>query len=277
MIRQLALVFVISSLALAAACSGSPSNSKTSAAVAASPAAAQTFDPQALPAGAMGELIAYGHKIITDTPHTMKGYATADMSCDACHVNAGYAPRGGSLVGVYAQFPQWNKRAHRIIALQDRLAECFLYSMNGRPPAYNSREMEALVAYVAYLSRDSKVGATPDPAVRLARFDPPQEPDLKRGAQVYAQQCASCHQANGEGVHGSFPPLWGSKSFNDGAGMHRLYTMAGFVRYSMPQNAPGSLTDQQAYDVSAYVLSHARPHFRKSRTISFPPQQASYF
>ena len=32
---------------------------------------------------------------------------------------------------MYGRFPQWNSRAHRVIALQDRIAECFLYSMNG--------------------------------------------------------------------------------------------------------------------------------------------------
>ncbi|RIL07186.1 MAG: cytochrome C oxidase Cbb3 [Proteobacteria bacterium] len=31
------------------------------------------------------------------------------------------------------------------------------------------------------------------------------------GAQVYAQRCQSCHQANGEGMPPSFPPLVGSR------------------------------------------------------------------
>ncbi len=34
--------------------------------------------------------------------------------------------------------------------------------------------------------------------------------------------------------------------------------MTGFVRYNMPQNAPGSLSPAAAYDVSTYVLSHHR-------------------
>jgi hypothetical protein len=48
-------------------------------------------------------------------------------------VNGGTVARGGTFVGTYARFPQWNKRSKRVIALQDRLAECFLYSMNGTP------------------------------------------------------------------------------------------------------------------------------------------------
>lgn len=239
--------------------------------------AVSTYDPATLPNGDMGASIRYGHDIMVDTPRIMKNNVVSDMSCSACHVQAGLKPKGGSLVGVYAQFPQWNKRAHRIITLQDRLAECFLYSMNGKPPAYQSREMVALVAYIAYLSKGVKVGATPEPAVRLAHFEPPQKPDPKRGEALYKQQCLSCHGANGAGVSGEFPPLWGPTSFNGGAGMHRLWTMAGFVRYNMPANAPGSMTDQQAYDVSAYVLSHARPAFQGKQQIDFQANEASYF
>jgi thiosulfate dehydrogenase len=111
----------------------------------------------------------------------------------------------------------------------------------------------------------------------LARFDAPQKPDVQRGEHVYRQQCVSCHGANGAGVSGQFPPLWGKTSFNGGAGMHRLTTMAGFVRYNMPQNAPGTLSDQQAYDVSAFVLSHKRPVFQGKRTITFGGDPAAYF
>jgi thiosulfate dehydrogenase len=185
-------------------------------------------------------------------------------------------PRGGSFVGIAAQFPQWNARAKRVISLQDRLAECFLYSMNGHPPAYSSREMEAMVAYIAYLSRGAKLGSPPDPAARIAHYNPPAKPDKTRGAQIYAQKCSMCHGANGAGSN-AYPPLWGPTSFNGGAGMHRLWTMAGFVRYNMPQNAPGTLSDQEAYDVSAYVLSHSRPKFDKRKTITFPSQDAGYF
>jgi thiosulfate dehydrogenase len=41
--------------------------------------------------------------------------------------------------------------------------------------------------------------------------------------------------------------------------MGRRNTFTSFVRYNMPFDRPGSLTDQQAYDVAAFVLSHPRP------------------
>jgi thiosulfate dehydrogenase len=267
--RALSLLAACAFALALAACGGG----SASAPAAAAPA---TFDPQAVPTGAVGDMVRYGHELIVHTRMHLKPFVTADMDCAACHVNAGTKPRGGTFVGIAAQFPQWNARAKRVISLQDRLAECFLYSMNGRPPAYNSRDMEAMVAYITYLSRNTKIGTKPDPSARLAHFDPPAKPDRKRGAQLYAQKCSACHGAGGAGS-ADFPPLWGAKSFNNGAGMHRLWTMAGFVRYNMPQNAPGTLSDQEAYDVSAYVLSHSRPKFDKSKAIVFPEQHAGYF
>jgi len=254
----LALVF--------AACAGGSQSANTSNANTPAPAAT----------GAVGELASYGRELLVHTRAHMKPYVTANMDCAACHVAAGTRPRGGTLVGVAAQFPQWNKRAHRVIALQDRIAECFLYSMNGRPPAYDSREMLALVSYVTSLSRGTPIGTGPDPKTRLAQFSPPHAPSRAHGSQIYTQKCSACHGANGAG-NAAYPALWGNTSFNSGAGMHRLTTMASFVRYNMPLNAPGSLSDQDSYDVAAYVLSHERPKFKKSRFVRFPPQRAGYF
>jgi thiosulfate dehydrogenase len=53
--------------------------------------------------------------------------------------------------------------------------------------------------------------------------------------------------------------------------------MASFVKANMPLGRGGSLTDQQAADVSAFVLSHPRPHFDGTRTIVFPPEPANFF
>jgi thiosulfate dehydrogenase len=94
---------------------------------------------------------------------------------------------------------------------------------------------------------------------------------------VYAQKCAQCHQADGAGIKGAFPPLWGATSFNGGAGMAHIDRMTGFVRYNMPRDAPGSLTLDDAYDVSAYVLAHKRPHFNRRVLVLQMPLNAGYF
>ncbi|MGA2395454.1 MAG: c-type cytochrome [Candidatus Lustribacter sp.] len=233
--------------------------------------------PAPLPAGPEGELITYGKQIIEQTAQHAGAYQiTAGMSCEACHVDAGAKPHGGSFVGIYAKFPQWNARAQRFITLQDRLAECFLYSMNGRPPAFDSREMIALTAYIAYLSRGTVVGVgAPDQG--LVPVTAPAPANVARGQATYDAKCAACHAADGSGG-GNFPPLWGPKSFNAGAGMHRPETMAAFVRYNMPFGSPpNTLTAQETVDVTAFVLSHSRPAFDANQPIAFPPQPASFF
>ena len=264
--RRLALATV---LALSA-CAGTPPHAMTSAASVATQA---TFPP-----GAEGTLIRYGHDIVVDTSHKARGYVRAAMSCQDCHLDAGRKPHAGSFLGIYADFPQYNGRAHRFIMLQDRIAECFLYSMNGRPPTYNSREMEAISAYIAFLSRDARVGqgfADQGP-VSVA---PASTASASAGMTLYAAKCSMCHAASGAGIAGEFPPLWGPKSFNDGAGMARTSTFAAFVKYNMPLNAPGTLSDSEAYDLAAYVLqpAHRRPHFDGSRSIAFPAESASFF
>lgn len=275
MLRRLWPVAAVLALSVLAACGGNDAaNNAPSENASGAPA---LYDPAALPTGPVGDSIRLGHDIITDTQTKVPQYVTARMTCAACHVNAGTQARGGTFAGVYARFPQWNKRAKRVITLQDRLAECFLYSMNGHPPAYDSKEMIAMVSYISYLSRNVKVLSEQPKGDRFIEPLPQRSPDVKAGATLYAQNCAQCHGANGAGSGMAIPPLWGPQSFNNGAGMAHIDRMTGFVHYNMPQNKPGSLSLDQSYDISAYVLTHARPKFDKTRTVTQESQPASYF
>ena len=47
--------------------------------------------------------------------------------------------------------------------------------------------------------------------------------------------------------------------FNWGAGMGRFSNAAAFIMADMPLGLPGTLTDQQAWDVALYMNSHERP------------------
>jgi thiosulfate dehydrogenase len=147
--------------------------------------------------------------------------------------------------------------------------------MNGTPPSPNSREIVAMTAYIAWLSRGAAVGQG-FPGQGFVAVHAPRPPDVTAGAKTYAAQCSACHGADGAGnAAAKFPPLWGPTSFNDGAGMNTK--MAAFVKANMPLGRGGSLSDQEAVDVSAFVLSHSRPHFEADRTITFPPEPASFF
>ena len=97
--------------------------------------------------------------------------------------------------------------------------------------------------------------------------------DPARGkAHLRHAPALACHNTDGSGIRRSLPttdlgymmpPLWGSDSFNDGAGMARLITAANFIHFNMPHGADylnPQLTVEQAWDVAAYVISQPRPH-----------------
>jgi thiosulfate dehydrogenase len=132
--------------------------------------------------------------------------------------------------------------------------------------------MQALAAYVNFLS----TGVTPGEQVpghgagTVPDLDRAADP--KHGKLVYARACLDCHNTNGQGIARSpqamslgyaVPPLWGADSFNDGAGMARLITLANFLHSNMPHGADyrnPMLSDEEAWDVAAYVESQVRPH-----------------
>lgn len=73
-----------------------------------------------------------------------------------------------------------------------------------------------------------------------------------------------CHGADGAGQRTQdgtavFPALWGPDLLNWGAGMGRISNAAAFVKANMPLGLPGTLSDQQAWDVALYMNSHERP------------------
>ena len=158
--------------------------------------------------------------------------------------------------------PMYNKRAGHVISLQDRIQECFVRSENGKPLSYSGVEMKALVDYITWLS-EPQTGRKPFVGRGLIHL-PDLNPDPKHGVEIYAAQCAGCHGQNGEGTGPLFPSVWGSGSFNDGAGMDDITKMAAFVQKNMPQNRPGILSPQEAYDVSAFIHAQPRPTFNQA-------------
>ncbi|MBV7586808.1 c-type cytochrome [Pseudomonas sp. PDM33] len=92
---------------------------------------------------------------------------------------------------------------------------------------------------------------------------PPLAYSPERGLQVYTEHCAICHGQQGEGRRMAdvpvIPALWGSDSYNWGAGMHRVNTAATFIYENMPLGKSVQLNVQQAWDVAAYMNSRERP------------------
>ncbi|MGH9404585.1 MAG: c-type cytochrome [Terriglobia bacterium] len=215
---------------------------------------------RSIPAGPLGDMIRLGRNIMMDTPKYASQYTGNALKCSDCHINGGTVALASPLGGVTTLFPQFSARAGRVITIEDRLNECFVRSENGKPLPSSSREMIAMVAYMTWLSQGVPVGSTVV-GRGLPRLTPPAHVDAAAGAKIYAQSCSVCHGADGQGTPGMAPPLWGPHSANNGAGITKAPKMAAFVKANMPPTAPGSLSVQQAFDVSTFVDSHSRPHY----------------
>ena len=75
----------------------------------------------------------------------------------------------------------------------------------------------------------------------------------KRGATLYANECASCHGAALNGGE-SAPPLTGGEFFSNWNGL-TVGDLFERIRVSMPADNPGKLTREQDADILAFMLN----------------------
>jgi len=78
----------------------------------------------------------------------------------------------------------------------------------------------------------------------------------RRGQELYAKECASCHGADLTGGE-SAPPLAGAEFLSNWTGQ-TVGDLFERTQKSMPLNTPGKLTRAQNADVVAYLLSANR-------------------
>ncbi|HEX4020496.1 MAG TPA: c-type cytochrome [Acidobacteriaceae bacterium] len=223
----------------------------------ANPAAWTRPEAARIPHTPEGDSIRLGKQIFDETPKYASANVGNRVACSDCHIQSGKAAYAAPMVDVPGLFPMFNKRAGHVISLQERIQECFVRSENGSPPQKDSKEMKALMAYITWLSPDDEKGEI-YPGQDFVKL-PELAGNPKHGEAVYAQQCAGCHGSNGAGVPPILPPVWGTGSYNDGAGMNDPYKMAAFLFHNMPQNHPGTLSPQDAYDVAAFIHGKPRP------------------
>ncbi|NNC90731.1 MAG: DUF1592 domain-containing protein [Akkermansiaceae bacterium] len=87
-------------------------------------------------------------------------------------------------------------------------------------------------------------------------------PAPQTGAALYAQQCAACHGANGEGVADEYDePLWGSES---------PAALARYIHKSMPEGDETAVVDDEAALVAAYI--HDAFYSPEARARRRPPR-----
>ena len=273
MLRQISLLAAAALLGISPALAEGPSVPAVDVKTLTAP------DISAAPATPDGDMIRYGHRLITETfavigpevSDPVMRYAGNNLSCQSCHVNAASQPYAMPFAGIWGQFPQYRGREGRVSTMEDRINGCMERSMNGKALPLASREMIAIMAYIKFMSQAVPVGARLTGAGTLAIREPDRAADPKRGADIFAANCVVCHQADGQGQRNGekgdakgylYPPLWGPDSFNNGAGTGRLLTAAAFIKANMPLGTTWEnsvLSDEDAYDVAAYVISHDRP------------------
>lgn len=92
---------------------------------------------------------------------------------------------------------------------------------------------------------------------------------VAEGAALFATQCAQCHGKKGEGMAPSNPRLIGrdpnAEQFAFATNPKLVHTIGNYwpyattlfdyIKRSMPLLAPGTLTDDQAYALTAYLLA----------------------
>jgi thiosulfate dehydrogenase len=228
------------------------------------------FNPPALdsmPGGQIGAAIKQGQSLIVNTHALLPKNVGNGLNCSNCHLDNGTKQYASPFVGLWGVFPEYRSRNAKVITLADRINDCFQRSMNGKPLAYDSTEMTAILAYMEWLSTGVPTGQSVV-GRGFVKINTSLTPNPDNGKTLYAAKCVSCHGETGAGLKNPaggyvFPPLWGKESFNDGAGMARTNTAAAFIKHNMPLGQEGTLTEQEAVDIAAYFTHQPRPVFIK--------------
>jgi thiosulfate dehydrogenase len=230
-------------------------------------------DSSQIPDTPHGHLIRYGKDLIAHTavylgPKGKVKASTNGMNCQNCHLNAGTKPYGNNYSAVRSTYPKFRARSGTNETIEKRVNDCIERSLNGNKLEDSCREMRAIVSYIEWLGKDVPNGVSPR-GVGLPDLPLLTRPaDPEKGQLVFALRCIRCHGSNGEGrmhqdgLEWRYPPLYGNRSYNIGAGLYRLSRFAGYVKANMPtDNFTGQpvLTDEEAWDVAAFINSQQRP------------------
>lgn len=235
----------------------------------------QAPDSTQIPATPRGDSIRYGKELIRNTARYLgpKGIVRAisnGMNCQNCHLEGGTKLYGNNFSAVAATYPKFRARSGTIETIEKRINDCIQRSLNGEPLDSTSYEMLAMKAYIIWIGSNVPKGVSPKGSglVSVPFLDRPANPE--RGQILFASKCVACHGKQGAGqlkpdsTGYIFPPLWGKDSYNVSAGLYRITRLAGFIKVNMPQltSAETQLTDEDTWDIAAFVNSQPRPDKR---------------
>ena len=231
-------------------------------------------DENEIPSNSEGDLILYGKELIANTskylgPNGIVAHVANGMNCQNCHINAGRENFGNPFSAVLTSYPKYRDRSGRVESIEFRINECMQRSMNGEALDSLSTEMRAMVAYLKWVGKDVPEGVRPKGVGTIPPAYLERAADPEKGKRVYSYYCQRCHGEDGQGIKNAdasgytYPPLWGGDSYNVSAGMYRLSHLAGFIKNNMPYGEVTwknpRLSDEEAWDVAAYISSQQRP------------------
>jgi thiosulfate dehydrogenase len=185
---------------------------------------------------------ALGERIFLRTQDRAPALGSNALACANCHLEGGKMAGVLALTGAAASYPR-KDAGGREVTLEDRIARCFTHSLAGRAPEPGSETVQALSAYIESIA------------------------NAERGRARYGDLCSGCHGLDGQGYrerreplpYDYVPPVWGPRSYDDVAGLARVYTLAGFLRHGMPRDEPGTLDPRDAQEIAAFVDGQPRP------------------
>lgn len=223
-----------------------------------------------------GELVKYGRELMNNTayyigPQGISGnYTGTGTSCSNCHQLAGTKPFAFDLVTANSRYPQYRAREDKVLSLAERINNCVTRPLNGKPIPEGTKEMMAFLAYLKWLDTYAAQENKEMWGKSLPVQFPGRAADTIKGAVIYTTRCSRCHGAEGQGRFNAdsvaylYPPLWGDHAYQAGSSMYRVIKMSGWLKANMPYDSARYdkpvLSDEEAFDVAAYVNSRPRPH-----------------
>lgn len=226
--------------------------------------------------------IVVGYQIASLTYELRPDHVGSKLHCSSCHLGAGRDPDAAWWVGMRQKYKTLEN-------LYNRINQCFERSENGsavcdtatEDPATScarNRTMRDLIGYMDWLDQQwRRAHPTGKPPNGFPCLPGPGQPvSAERGASIYRQKCAFCHNDQGQGryEYGTYyrPALWGPESYNAAAGLGtNLEYLAAFIHANMPYGNGGALTPQEAWDVAYFIDQQPRPG--KTGSTGQPPAE----
>lgn len=247
--------------------------------------------PTNYPEGELGRMVKLGEAIImeTNTHPLTKELVGNDLKCTSCHLQGGKTKNLGTFMGTATSFPAYSGREKTVQTLQNRINNCFMRSMNGKRPIIDTEASVAMATYITWLSSDLPINMNAKKPVNPfytktwwgKKWVLPMVKELTHenyltGKKLFAEKCVACHQEDGQGIKASnFPPVWGDRSYNTGAGLSKLNKLPMWLMHNMPLGN-ATLSKQEAVDLSVYINAQPRPDFDLDAHL-LPAEEMGYY